>query len=91
MPQLPTTTVVTPWLILGSMCGADEHDLVVVRVHVDESRRDDHAARVDHVGAVGGQIRADRDDALALDAHVGAKRAAPVPSMTVPPRSSKRG
>ena len=78
MPQLPTTTVVTPWLIFGSMCGADEDDLVVVGVDVDESRRDDPAAGVEHVGALARQIRADRDDALALDAHVGgeARRAA---------------
>ena len=57
-----------------------EDDLIVVGVHVDESRRDDPAADVEHVGTFGRQIRADRDDALAFDAHVGAeaRRAAAV-------------
>jgi len=57
-----------------------EDDLVVVGVHVDEPRRDDPAAGVEHVGAALRQIGADLDDALALDAHVGgeARRAGAV-------------
>ena len=50
-----------------------QDDLVVVGMHVDEARRDDPAAGVEHDGTLLRQIRADRDDALALDAHVGAK------------------
>ena len=56
---------------LGQHLRRGEHDLVVVRVHVDESRRDDHSGGVDHLGTVLGQLRADRGDALAFDAHVG--------------------
>jgi hypothetical protein len=57
-----------------------QDDLIVVGVHVDESRRNDPAGGVDDDRAVLRQVRADRDDALALDAHVGfeARRAAAV-------------
>ncbi len=40
-------------------------------VGVDEARHDDAAAGVDHPGITGAQIRADGDDLLALDEHVG--------------------
>jgi hypothetical protein len=55
-------------------------DLVVVGVHIDESRRDDPAAGVEHDGAILREIGADLDDALARDAHVGieARRAGAV-------------
>ena len=51
-----------------------EDDLIVVRVmDVDEPRCDDPAAGVDDDRAFSRQVRADGDDALALDAHVGAE------------------
>ena len=46
MPQLPATTVVTPWLALGGHVAVEER-AVVMGVDVDEARRDDEAARVD--------------------------------------------
>ena len=47
MPQLPVTTVVTPWLILASISGALEQRAVVVGVDVDEARRDRAAGNID--------------------------------------------
>ena len=40
-------------------------------VRIDEAGHDDAAAGVDHVGVAGVQLRADGDDLLALDQHVG--------------------
>ena len=59
-------------------------------MHVDESGRDDHATSIEHVRAARRQIRADRDDALALDAHVGveARRAAAVDDGTAAQQDS---
>ena len=48
-----------------------QYDLVVVRMHVDEARRDDLPGDVQHVGVLRRQMRADRGDALAFDAHIG--------------------
>ena len=50
-----------------------QDDLIVVRMHVDESGRDDPAAGVEHDRALLRQLRPDRDDALALDAHIGSE------------------
>ena len=46
-PQLPATTVVTPWPLDGSSRLSQLHLTVVVGVDVDESRRDDAAGGVD--------------------------------------------
>jgi len=58
---------------LGQHVRRRQHDLVIVGVDVDESRRDDPAAGIDHDGAACRQVGTDRDDALALDAHVGSE------------------
>ena len=50
MPQLPTMTVVTPCEIFGNIRGLGEDDLVVMRVDVDEARRDDQTGDIDHLG-----------------------------------------
>jgi len=43
----------------------------LVMVGIDEARHDDAPGGVDH-GAAGAEVRADREDLLALDQHVGA-------------------
>ena len=91
MPQLPTTTVVTPWLIFGSICGAESTIWSSCVCTSMKPGRDDLPVDVDHIGAVRGEIGADRGDAVALDAHVGSEAVAPEPSMTVPPRRSSAG
>src|SRR6266576_4307839 len=48
-----------------------EHRLELMMVSIDESRHDDAAARVDRCGTARLQVRADGDDLLALDQHVG--------------------
>ena len=55
---------------LGQHLRRRQHDLVVVRVHVDEARRDDHSRRVDDLRAARAEPGADRSDATVLDAHV---------------------
>ena len=59
-------------------------------MRVDEARHHDLAARIDHVGAAGGQARPDREDLLAFDQHVAARKVAATPEpwsidMTEPP------
>src|SRR5437879_4878460 len=53
---------------IGNDCALQR--LVLVMMCGDESRHDDHAARVDHLG-VRTEVGAYRDDLLALDQHVG--------------------
>ena len=53
-PQLPATTVVTPWKHDGVSAGIPEDLRVVVRVDVDEARRDDLPGRVEHPVAARG-------------------------------------
>ena len=50
-----------------------EHDLVVVRVDVDEAGRDDQSRDIDHLGVRGDKTGADRGDPVAVDAHIGNK------------------
>src|SRR6266550_9233756 len=50
---------------------AAKHRLELMMVSIDESRHDDAAARVDWRGTARLQVRADGDDLLALDQHVG--------------------
>src|ERR1700681_906134 len=40
-------------------------------MHVDEARRHDLPRDIQHVAVLGLQVRADRGDALAFDAHIG--------------------
>ena len=80
MPQLPTTTVVTPWLIFGSICGAAS---TIWSSCVCTSMKPGATIlplTSMHVGVARRQVGADRDDAIALDAHVGgeARRAGAV-------------
>ena len=85
-PQLPPMTVVTPCMLDGLAVGSHMQLCVVVRVGVDEARRDDAAGGVGDPLAAGSSIVADGDDPPVLDADVGdATRGAPVPSTTVPP------
>ena len=91
MPQLPTTTVVTPWLTFGSMCGAERtiwSSWVCTSMNPGATimppasiTRAPSAARF----APTATMRSPSMRTSAL------KRGAPVPSMTVPPRSSKAG
>src|SRR4030095_16321138 len=48
-----------------------QQDLVVVRMHVDETWRHDLSGDVLHVGVLRWQVRADSGDALAFDANIG--------------------
>jgi hypothetical protein len=81
---------------LGQHLGVVEHDGVVVRVHVDKTRRDRHARAVDafHValrqafGQLAPEARAHGRDAVAHQQHVAGQPAAPVPSITRPFSSS---
>ena len=54
---------------VGEKAAQRRLELVVMRV--DEAGHDDPAARVDHAGAGRPQVRADGDDLLAFDQHVG--------------------
>jgi hypothetical protein len=67
----------------------DEHPAVAVVVNVDETRRDDAVFAVDRLPGRGTGESADGGDAVAGDGDVGVERAAPVPSMTVPPEKSR--
>ena len=58
-------------------------------VHVDEARRDDQPAGVDHLRGLGARHAADGDDAAVLDGDVGGAAGRPVPSITVPPAMSR--
>lgn len=71
MPQLPTTTVVTP-CELGQHARRADDVGVVVRVHVDETRRQRQAVAVDHVPRLGAGQLADGRDASAFQRHAGA-------------------
>ena len=48
-----------------------QYDLIVVRMHVDEARCHDFPGDVLHISVLRRQMRADRGDALAFDAHIG--------------------
>ena len=77
MPQLPATTVVTPWLTLGAMSRRREHQAVVVGVRVDEAGRDDRARGIDLASAASpssGPMRAMRPPLTAMSASI-ARRA----------------
>ena len=68
MPQLPATTVVTPWLIFGRDVRRVDDDAVVMGVGIDEARRKRSSAEV--VLGLGGALghgpgRPDKRDALA--------------------------
>ena len=39
-------------------------------VRIDQARHDDAAGGIDHLGVVRLEVRADRDDAVAVDQHV---------------------
>ena len=71
-PQLPPTTVVTPWKQEGVSAGSQNDLGVVVGVDVDEAGGDDAAVRVE--GAVTLQVLADVGDPPAGDGHVGPPR-----------------
>ena len=58
---------------LGAHLGPGEADEIVVRVHVDEARCDDAAARIDDRRVAGGQVGADRQDAVAAQCDIGHK------------------
>ena len=71
MPQLPMTTVVTPWLIFGSICGAAS---TIWSSCVCTSMKPGATilpATSMHLGVPRRQARADGGDAVAFDAHVG--------------------
>ena len=65
--------LVTPCRFDGVAAGIPEQLRVVVRVRVDEARRDDETRRVDDLGRVLVD-RADGNDAPVADADVGAPR-----------------
>ena len=65
-PQLPISTVVTPWPDDGAEALVPGRLAVIVRVDVDEARRDDEALGVDLLAARAGDA-ADRGDAAVLD------------------------
>ena len=62
-PQLPISAVVTPFQEDGVMLAAPGRLRVVMRVNVDEARRDQLAARVDLLRAGLGRDVADLGDA----------------------------
>ena len=65
-----------------------EQRRVEVRVVVDEPRSDDCVTGVELGVAVDRQRRANLDDHAVAHPHVGAHPGAPVPSTTVPPRTT---
>ena len=69
-PQLPATTVVTPWKHRRREGGVPEHLGVVVGVDVDEAGSDDAAGGVQH--DVTREALTDRHDATTGDRDVGA-------------------
>ena len=81
MPQLPTTTVVTPWLTFGSICG-DESTIWSSCVCTSmKPGADDASGDVDHGLAASGEIRADLADPTVLHPHVGNVARTAVPSI----------
>ena len=78
--------MVTPWLIFGSIRGAAS---TIWSSCVCTSMKPGATIipATSMTSASGGdKTGADRGDPVAVDAHVGDERGAPVPSMTVPPR-----
>ena len=68
----------------------DQHPAVAVVVHVDETRRDNRPLAIDRLSSVAPLKTSDSGDAIAIDRNVGrSSRAAPVPSITVPPVSRR--
>ena len=87
-PQLPISTVVTPWPDDGREAVVPGHLAVIVGVDVDEARRDRQALGVDLL-APGAGDAADRGDAAVLHATSASRGSPPVPSSTVPLRTTK--
>ena len=71
MPQLPVTTVVTPWLAFGDMSGALSSSAVIMGVHIDEAGRDHMAADVDNLRTRTHADIADRENAISVDRNIG--------------------
>ena len=73
MPQLPVTTVVTPWLILHSISGIGEQRAIIMGVGVDEARRQREPvrAKISREPLVLREV-AHRDDAIIRDREIAA-------------------
>jgi len=89
IPQLPTMTVVTPWLIFGSMCGSERtiwSSWVCTSMNPGATILPLASSTSAPPCARSAPTSTMRSPWMRTSA---AKRGAPVPSMTVPPRRSR--
>ncbi len=68
--HMPTTSVVTPWRILELRGRALVVEEVGMRVDVDEAGRDGEPGGIDDVRRIGGKLRSDCGNAIAVNRHV---------------------
>ena len=87
-PQLPTTSVVTPWRTLNGISGIEQDGEVVMAVHVDEPGRD-RLARGVQLGDPAPGHGAHLDDSITAYGDVRGGAGGAAPSYTIPPRITR--